>query len=127
MKFYEKGTKRDASESFKYGVTNIPGMEYDPSPNNNVYIFTASFLSPKIQARNTAHEGYGHAYFYELSKTNPSIYPNHTRGVVEYVTQEDPEWGFIGFGVFGLNNFELEKQIKTVEKQAIMNYEKRNP
>ena len=97
------------------------------SPNNNVYIFTASFLSPKIQARNTAHEGYGHAYFYELSKTNPSIYPNHTRGVVEYVTQEDPEWGFIGFGVFGLNNFELEKQIKTVEKQAIMNYEKRNP
>lgn len=124
--FYEKGTKKDNPNNFSYGITNMPGMENDPSPDDNVYIFTASFLSPQNQARNTAHEGYGHAYFFELSKSNPSINPNHTKEIVNYVYEYDPEWGQMRIPVFGPTNHSLENQIKRVERQAIINYEKRN-
>ena len=124
--FYEKGTKKDNPNNYSYGITNMPGMENDPSPDNNVYVFTASFLSPLNQAKNTAHEGYGHAYFFELSKTNPSINPNHTKEIVNYVYEYDPEWGQMRIPVFGPTNYSLESQIKKVERQAIINYENRN-
>lgn len=126
-KFYERGTQKEAPNNYRYGVTNMPGMEEDPSPDNNVYIYTASFLSPKIQARNTAHEGYGHAYFYELHKTDSSLNPNHTFGVIEYFKEMDPEWGPLVYPIFGKNNTKLEEQINIVEEQAIMNYERKNP
>ncbi len=126
-KFYEKGSQKEAPNNYRYGVTNMPGMEEDPSPDNNVYIYTASFLSPRIQARNTAHEAYGHAYFYELHKTDTSFNPNHTYGVIQYVKEMDPEWGPLVYPIFGKNNYKLEEQIKIVEEQAIMNYERRNP
>ena len=126
--FFEKGSNAENPNNFSYGVTNMPGMEHDPSPNNNVYIFTASFLDEKTQARNTAHEGYGHAYFFELSKNNPSINPNHTKGVVKTGVEYDPDLKIdIPYFIFGQTNTALEDQIKIVEKQAIKNYEDRNP
>ncbi|MCL1867702.1 MAG: hypothetical protein FWF72_01970, partial [Paludibacter sp.] len=127
-KFFDVGSNPDYPNNFYYGVTNMPNAEYDPSPNANVYIFTASFLNEKKQASNTAHEGYGHAYFFELSKSNPSINPNHTKGVVGTVLEYDlyVKMNVPSF-IFGQTNTALENQIKTVEQQAIKNYEDKNP
>ncbi len=84
----------------------------------------ASFLSEELQVRNTAHEGYGHAYFYELSKNNPSVNPFHTKGVVTSILEYDPDLGISYYvPVFGNNNTLLEKRISMVENQAINNYE----
>ena len=128
MRFYEKGSDKANPDNFCYGVTNMPGMENNPSPNENVYIFTASFLDGKMQARNTAHEGYGHAYFFELSKTDPTIIPNHTKGVVGTGIEYDPELKRdVSYIIFGQSNTALENQIKKVEKQAVTNYEEKNP
>ena len=125
--FFEKGTNRDYPNNYLYGITNLPNAENDPSPDENVYIFTASFLDERTQARNTAHEGYGHAYFYELSKKDPSINPNHTRGKIGIQKEYDSELKMeIEFPVFGKTNIRLERQISTVEQQALKNYDEKN-
>lgn len=123
--FYEKGENKQYPKNFSYGVTNIPGAANDASPNENVYIYTANFLDEKMQVRNTAHEGYGHAYFYELSRTDPSVMPFHTFGIVDYVEEFDSYYNLkVQTPVFGKNNIKLEEQIQKVEKQALENYEK---
>jgi len=128
IKFFEVGSNPDNPNNFYYGVTNMPGMKNDPSPDNNVYIYTASFLSEKKQAENTAHEGYGHAYFYELSKCNPSINPNYTKEVVGSGIEFNTEFKMnVPYLIFGNTNRKLEEQIKKVEQQVIKNYEDRNP
>ena len=125
--FFEKGTDPNYPDNYSYGVTNLPNAENDPSPNENVYIFTAAFLDKRTQARNTAHEGYGHAYFYELSKKDSSINPNHTHGVIRYEKEYDPESKMeLEYPVFGKNNTKLEQQISTVEQQALKNYDEKN-
>ena len=125
--FFEKGTNCDYPNNYLYGITNLPNAENDPSPDENVYIFTASFLDERTQARNTAHEGYGHAYFYELSKKDPSINPNHTRGKIGIQKEYDSELKMeIEFPVFGKTNTRLERQISTVEQQALKNYDEKN-
>ena len=123
--FYEKGTDTNNPDNYSYGVTNMPGADNNPSPDDNVYIYTFSSLDEKRQVRNTAHEGYGHAFFYELNKRNPSINPNHTKGLVGHETIIDPDYGSVFIGVYGNNNFKLEEQIKKVEQEAIRNYESR--
>ncbi len=123
--FYEVGTNYDYPKNFSYGVARLPGAENNPSPDNNVYIFTASFLDMRIQVRNTAHEGYGHAYFYELSKTDPSVNPNHTKEIVRFDKEFDKEYNMeLQIPVFGNTNISLENQILKVEQQALHNYEK---
>ena len=125
--FFEKGTNRDYPNNYLYGITNLPNAENDPSPDENVYIFTASFLDERTQAKNTAHEGYGHAYFYELSKKDPSINPNHTLGKIGIQKEYDSELKMeIEFPVFGKTNTRLERQISTVEQQALKNYDEKN-
>ena len=125
--FFEKGTNCDYPNNYLYGITNLPNAENDLSPDENVYIFTASFLDERTQARNTAHEGYGHAYFYELSKKDPSINPNHTRGKIGIQKEYDSELKMeIEFPVFGKTNTRLERQISTVEQQALKNYDEKN-
>ena len=126
-RFFEKGSDPSNPNNYSYGVTNMPGAEYDPSPDNNVYVFTASFLDEKTQARNTAHEAYAHAYFFELSKSDPSINPNHTKGVVGTGYEYDPYLKRNeAYLIFGNTNTKLEDQIKNVEQQAIKNYEDKN-
>ena len=125
--FFEKGTNRDYPNNYLYGITNLPNAENDPSPDENVYIFTASFLDERTQAKNTAHEGYGHAYFYELSKKDPSINPNHTLGKIGIQKEYDSELKMeIEFPVFGKTNTRLERQISTVEQQVLKNYDEKN-
>ena len=124
--FYEKGTKLDNPDNYFYGVTNLPNAENDPSPDENVYIFTASFLDKRTQAKNTAHEGYGHAYFYELSKKDSSINPNHIFEKIDSQTVYDPEFNMVVIPIFGKTNTKLEQQISTVEQQALKNYDKKN-
>ena len=125
--FFEKGTNCDYPNNYLYGITNLPNAENDPSPDENVYIFTALFLDERTQAKNTAHEGYGHAYFYELSKKDPSINPNHTLGKIGIQKEYDSELKMeIEFPVFGKTNTRLERQISTVEQQALKNYDEKN-
>jgi RHS repeat-associated protein len=37
--FFEKGSNQSNPNNYFYGVTNIPGAESFPSPNNNIYIY----------------------------------------------------------------------------------------
>ena len=122
--FYEKGTNNDNPSNFRYGITHLPGAENSPSPNDNVYIYTASFLDEKTQARNTAHEAFGHALFYELSKEDSKYIPYHTYGVVDKAIEHDPVNGDYEYSIFGKTNKLLEEQIKVVEQEAIDNYER---
>ena len=125
--FFEKGSDLENPDNFYYGSTYFPGAVNNPSPDENVYIFTASFLNARTQTRNTAHEGYAHGYFYELSKTDKSINPYHTKGIVgsrieydPYLKQDVPVF------IFGNTNTKLEEQILKVEQQALKNYDEKN-
>ena len=109
----------DENGNYRYGVTLIPGATEDPSFDNDVHIYTASFLSREMQVSNTAHEGYGHAYFYELSNQGKGVVPFHTYDPVVYM-----ENGEIIIGKKP-SNLLLEKQIKVVTNQARMNYARR--
>ena len=120
--FYDKGGNPSNQQNYFYGITYIPNAERYPSPDNDVYIFTASFLDERRQVKNTAHEGYGHAYFYELSRKDSSYNPFHTRDVVDN-TEVEYEGNKYFVPVFGLSNTKLEEQIKNVETEAIFNYE----
>ena len=125
--FYEKGDLSESPNNFSYGVTNLPNAKNDSSPDKNVYIYTASFLDERTQARNTAHEGYGHAYFYELSKKDASINPNHTFAIVGERMEYDPGLKMnIPVFIWGKNNSKLEYQIEIVERQALKNYDEKN-
>ena len=124
--FFEKGEDMNSPQNYYYGVTMIPGAETKASPNDNVYIYTASFLSKDMQVRNTAHEAYGHGYFYELSKKDSSYNPFHTKGVIGYKNEYDEEFKINQIiSIFGNTNLKLEEHIKLVEQQALRNYESR--
>ena len=68
----------------------------------------------------TAHEAYGHAYFYELSRTNVYINPFHeTFCRFVYIPQD-------GILVYkGDRNFHLVNQITKVPNEALYNFRKR--
>ena len=124
--FFEKGTYADRPNDYYYGVTKMPGMRENPSPNNNVYIVTADFLDEGKMVENVAHEGYGHAYFFELHKTNPEINPNHqmiNEGEVQEVYDEEYNMNIYA-PVFVEGNSQLEQWIYRVVKQAKENYER---
>jgi len=56
------------------------------------------------------------------------INPNHTRAVVGQGVEYDPDLKInVPYFIFEQTNTALENQIKKVEKQAIKNYEERNP
>ena len=108
------------------GITLIPGAETDPSPDNSVYIFTSEALSKERQASNTAHEGYGHAYFYELQRQGQDVDPYHHYIPILLPPEYDAELG-MEVPVLGRQetNIKLQKQIQVVEKQAMVNYKSR--
>lgn len=126
MSFFEKGSDPYNPNNYKYGVTNMPNAENDASPDNNVYVYTAEFLSELDQAKNVGHEAYGHAYFYELSLTDPSINPSHSKEKVGEIIEQDPEFGSIKVPIFGNSNYKLENQINNVVSEVLKNYEERN-
>ncbi len=108
------------------GVTLIPGAEVDPSPDNKVHIITSNKLSAEKQASNTAHEGYAHAYFYELQQQGHDVNPFHDYQSVLLGTEWNSEFN-INVPILGRDdkNEKLVKQIKTVEDQAIRNFRSR--
>ena len=109
------------------GVTLIPGAENDPSPDNAVWIYTSSKLTENKQASNTAHEAYGHAYFYELKKQGKDVEPNHTYVTEGSVVEEYDDYLKKNVKVFSSkavpSNQKLETQIKERENEAKENYE----
>ena len=121
--FYEKGSKIDYPENFNYGVTCMPNASQNPSPDNNVYIFTAFFLNSEGKVTNTAHELYGHAYFYELSKTS-DVNPNHVYGVVGKGISYEEGYGFLEHNIYGETNLKLLDQINKATNEAIKNFKK---
>ena len=118
---------REISETSNYrGVTEMPGATMNPSPDGNVHIIVGSILSEKQQVLTTAHEAYGHGYFYELSKKDSSYNPFHTKGVIGYKNEYDEEFKINQIiSIFGNTNLKLEEHIKLVEQQALRNYESR--
>ena len=105
------------------GVTLLPNNSDSPSPDNNVYIYTSAKLSEERQVENVAHEGFGHAYFYELQQQGQDVNPNHT-----YETGSMHEKDANGNSIFGTTriptNLKLENQINSVVREAKYNYEK---
>ena len=121
----EKFFDKDASGNYSRGVTEFPGAENNPTPDNKVHIVVGSVLSEQQQAMTTAHEAYGHALFYEFKQQGQNVEPNHT-----YKSEGFGEWdeklqmkAFVSVKV--PTNTQLEKQITTVVNQAKTNYENR--
>ena len=81
------------SETGMAGITLIPNAENDLSPDNNVYILTHNGINAGHQVTNTAHEGYGHAYFYELKHQGFDVNPLHTRALIGFEMEFDTEFG----------------------------------
>ena len=117
---------RDVENDYYYGVTHIPNNTDKPSPDNDVHIITWSGLDEEGQVKNTAHEAYGHAYFFELSKSDKNINPNHDNVPILTGVEWNAEFN-INVPVFTVKdmNAKLVKQIKTVENQAVNNYRNR--
>lgn len=111
-----------SGESYDKGVTLIPGAAIDPSPDENVYVVTCSYLNENEQAMNFAHEAYGHAYFYELQQQGEDVNPFHHYVPTYLGSVWDDDAGFF-VAVNGRkdNNERLSVQINTVVKEVEYN------
>ena len=125
--FYERGDMGD-NESFYYGLTRFPGDYEEASPDDNVYVFTASFLNSRERARNLGHELLGHGYFYELSRKDATINPFHSTKNKEGDVIYDEECGlWVTKVIFEKDpDAPLEKWIKRIEEQICKNYDNRH-
>ena len=102
------------------GVCEYPGALRDPSPDNDVWILVGDHLSEGDAAETTAHEAYGHGYFYELKMQGNNVTIEHTSSFDTYTTEN----GETGFKLVK-TNLKLENQIKKVTNQARENYQSR--
>lgn len=109
------------SEGQLYGYTTMPNVPDAMSIDEDVHIYTSIYIaSLKKRASNIAHEAYGHAYFYELSRTDPNINPLHAEKDTPDGYDKSSGESFI-YVLKGKGNKALEDQIKTVENIAINN------
>ena len=116
------GETKSMSENGTSGVTLMPNMGDEPSPDGNVYVHLYNRMPEEHQATTTAHEGYGHAYFYELYRKDKSIDPLH-RYESEGSIYFDEEFGVYGTTSVRVDkNLKLFEQIKIVTQQALKNY-----
>lgn len=79
---------------------------------------------PEInQTSTTAHELYGHGFFYELRKQGVDVNPFHHKENIEQSYFFNEELNLYEF-ILTRNerNEKLDKQIKSVSTQAIKNY-----
>jgi RHS repeat-associated protein len=108
------------------GVTLFPDAEIDQSPDDNVYIYTSAKLSPERQAENTAHEGYGHAYFGELQQQGEDVNRNHDYQSVMTLTDPDHPDPLQRYSSVRTDmNIPLKTQIKAREVEAQRNFRAR--
>jgi len=115
-----------ASRSPYFGVTEMPGAENDPSPDNNVYIRVFRILSPIQQAKTTAHEAYGHAYLFDVTKEITDKVSSASHQYTHIDTFEwDPEWNCKGIVSTNIPiSTTLENRIKEVVTETMINYVK---
>lgn len=108
------------------GVTLFPDAEIDRSPDENVYIYTSAKLIPERQAENTAHEGYGHAYFGELQQQGQDVNRNHDYQSVMTLTDPDHPDPLQRYASVRTDmNIPLKTQIKARELEAQRNFRAR--
>ena len=106
------------------GVTLIPGNVNDPSPDDNVYIITSSNLSNEEQVSNVAHEGYGHAYLFELQQQGQDVNPNHDyRPTIDGYELDEATHFKIPILGRSDKNVTLKKQIEAATLEAKHNYQ----
>ncbi|MCE7058077.1 RHS repeat-associated core domain-containing protein [Algoriphagus sp. AGSA1] len=91
----EMGYKDETRRNGMVGITLLPGED---SPNGNIMVIIGAGQKKEDEAETTAHEAYGHAYFYVVGKD-----PNHGQNRNK-------------------DNQELENQIKERQKEAKKNY-----
>ena len=108
--------------NFLRGTTEMPGHPNNPSPDDKVYIFVGECLSEQQQVKTTAHEAYGHAYFFEL--TGDVEKSSHTYDL-EFNAFTNKEGDLEIIQVQVPTNTPLENQIDKVVKQAEDNYDER--
>jgi len=118
------------------GVTEMPDAKNNASPDKDVWILTSSFASEKLQARNTAHEGFGHALIYEITKdTNKASHhyqsaSNIYTPTLNFGTKMQGDYiQSYSFKMFDYTtitvdaNILLNIQINNVQNETINNYE----
>jgi len=106
-----------------FGITltpDNPKTEEDRSPDGNIWIIINPTAPERSEVETTAHEGYGHSYFYELARQGQNVNPYHayeTEGVIDAT-------GAISITYID-TNVQLKEQIKTVQKLALNHYDQR--
>ena len=116
---------RSNSNSYYRGLTAFPNAENKPSKDNNVWIYTSAFENELVQAENTAHEAYGHAYFYDLNQSgnkNIDFHHRYINEVGESVWDEELQMN-IPTLIRVDSNEKLKEQIDRVVNQTRLNYE----
>lgn len=117
----EKELKADPNDGTT-GVTSIPNAPEYPSLDNEVHIYISNKTPERTQVRTIAHEGYGHAYFYELLRLGHDVFPFHNWEKHSYIEKnaEDNLTDYIF--VFYDANLQLFDQIRSAMRQAQTNY-----
>ena len=116
---------KDAGKGGTVGVTLMPGAPEEPSPDENVHIYTSNRISVLEQVENLAHELYAHGFFFELKSKGEPVNPYHEIKWVDKVESipgsSEKEYYFekVDF------NTKLDNQIKNVTKAAKHNYNNR--
>ena len=116
----------DTSETdgnFYRGTTEMPNAERNSSPDDKVFIIVGKILNEKQQAVTTAHEAFGHAYFYEIFRDTEQSSHTYTKdGKIVW----DEELKVYGVETIRIPaNPVLENRIKIVTNIARQNYENR--
>lgn len=106
-------------DSFDKGITLMPGSQNDASPDNDVHIITNSLLDEKDQAKNLAHEAYGHAFFYERLQKGDNVNPYYQYISTYLGSIWDDEAGF-AVAINGRidTNTMLDEQINSVVQEV---------
>jgi len=117
----EMTRNEDGKLNGTFGITLTPDNPNgeDLSPNKDIWVIINSTAPERDQAETTAHEGYGHAYFYELNKQGQDVNPYHT-----YESGIQEVNGEIEI-TFRDTNDKLKTQINKVQKLALYHFDQK--
>lgn len=108
--------------SYTYGVTEMPGAENDPSIDKNVHVIIGDILPEEQQVKTLAHELYGHAYIYEL--TRDYIQASHAYKYILFQGEYDNDYKVYDMEIKRVDtNTRLDVLINIVTNEASYNYE----
>ena len=128
--YSSRGRTRELKEHGKggtSGVTLMPDAEDEPSPDNNVHIYTSARIPIIEQVENLTHELYGHGYFYELNSKGLDVSPFHDYHSIIVEGDKDPDCSIPDCVSIRVDfNTLLDNQIKKVTSMGKRNYNSRN-